>query len=137
MGSIYHSPHYYALTEEEAPEIFKTWGDVWSPSMFHARDYHCVCGWRSDALGGGIADLPAQELSTVLRGFSKGGSHNRLGFLGMIVLECPRCFEKFWFHITEYTVYAFEARGVWPIKRNLAVPKPLNRKEKRKAKRAQ
>lgn len=67
----------------------KSWGVQYNPSMYHALDLSCVCGWSAllnryhDHVVGFTLDVsPVCEIGA-----------------GIIVLECPRCFTKFWFHI--------------------------------------
>lgn len=79
-------------------ERFRSWGVRWDPSIQHTRDLCCpFCDWnpgfemktRGPYVVGFDTDVPRSPLSGVIGGF---------------ILECPKCFEKFWHHVFPVSV---------------------------------
>ena len=72
---------------------FKSWGERYSPSLYHAMDLACECGhWGFDFI---------MKIDQVV-GFSLDGPPSSSGLdIGIVIVECPLCFSKFWFHVRE------------------------------------
>ncbi len=96
----------------------RSWGVVYQNGMPYSAEYECLeCGWgwiRPEGFKG-IADLKERYQSLV--GFSTAviGNSVKSHVVGIFIIECPKCFQKFWFHCTQKnTEAARELCGSWP-----------------------
>ncbi|MBI2454355.1 MAG: hypothetical protein HYV54_02185 [Parcubacteria group bacterium] len=78
---------------------FISWGVKYSSDIPHSADLRCLeCRWS-------LARVESSERFIV--GFSTDGSLMKIPFFGVgkivggIIIECPECFSKFWFHVSE------------------------------------
>lgn len=91
----------------------RSWGVIWSEAIPRAGDWRCQnseCRWDFNA-----EDDSAQYVV----GFTTDGAYpSSLGGemrVGRIIIECPDCFEKFYFHVTADTVDSIRDNcAVWP-----------------------
>ena len=82
-------------------EVIKPWGQVYHSGIKYSDDWNCPSGdwgWLQsfDLL------FPNDRYKNVI-GFSPNQpflTHHIEGSVGIAILECPKCFEKFWFHIS-------------------------------------
>ena len=75
----------------------KPWGESWSPGIRMSIDIDCPsCGWLF------IMNRSLEKFNAVV-GFSNQIPFETKGLgikilIGIIIVECPKCFEKFCFH---------------------------------------
>jgi hypothetical protein len=78
---------------------YKAWGIAYNPAFQRAPDYQCQnCGWEF------VSPYIRREITfAAMVGFSPDmPTHpNKPKCVGILILECPDCFEKFWFHTTK------------------------------------
>lgn len=91
----------------------KNWGVTFSSAIRYAADFNCQeCdeymfgfsdGWKYlEQVVGFSQDLPFRS-STPERNF------------GLIIIECPLCFERFWIHCSELTTNLYKEKCPnWP-----------------------
>ncbi len=70
------------------------WGTFYTPDIRYAGGWQCLdCNY----------DFGYPNSVKVVIGFStdspKFTGNDKM--VGIVIVECPKCFEKFWFHITE------------------------------------
>ncbi len=92
---------------------FETWGTLYDPNnrdIPHSWDLECLkCSWRYH-IGDhehvvGFHPLTAYELVDP-------GSDKKVGVL---IIECPQCFSKFWLHVRRFTAETIRQRSdKWP-----------------------
>jgi hypothetical protein len=90
-----------------------SWGVTWTYAIPHSIDHDCEgCGKWSFSGG-------AQEDINRIVGFEYAPEP---GFMsekvGKLIVECPKCGSKFWWHIRIDTVTVLRDRGLcpqWPI----------------------
>ena len=87
---------------QNAPR-FHSWGVVWTEAIPRSADGSCLnCAWMFQ----GTQLVATVENLKQIVGFEYGpttvsGYHpstTRDGPIGKLIVECPRGFEKFWFH---------------------------------------
>lgn len=92
---------------------YRDWGiDFRSSDIPHSREFRCLyCGWLYQT-------LDAYECVVGFRllrrppPLSYGGES-----IGIVVIECPKCFEKFWLHLKELSVLLIKNySSKWPIR---------------------
>lgn len=103
-GELQDKPTSYSpVTEEEFEEARQAlnWGESLSPEIPYSRELCCKkCDWST------YGSRPSWE--NFVCGFSTNcpprppASFTRE--VGAIIVECPKCFSKFWFHATELTL---------------------------------
>lgn len=76
------------MTSFKIPE---PWGVSWSQAFYYSADYVCQCGWNF--MGVGLHKV--QHIVGFSRSCPISGSKPSAG---VVIVECPHCFEKFWFH---------------------------------------
>jgi hypothetical protein len=83
-----------------SPQEFESWGiQVGHPGVAYSRGWDCTeCKWR-------IENYRMIEWQQFAVGFSKDVPENpdrstETKMAGGIVIQCPRCSKKFWFHIS-------------------------------------
>lgn len=95
---------------------YKTWGVKYqphNPDISHSLDFECLeCGWKyslaglkryDSIVGFHLLDVPEFGF---LRSTKK---------IGILIVECPECFSKFWVHAMEDSAkYAKEYSSKWP-----------------------
>lgn len=83
------------------------WGEQWHEDIRHAKDFSCRgCGWR-------WMRAPIEEQYTCVAGWNpRPPSPSRVGNRGMVIIECPICFEKFWFHLDLVCLENAEMMGI-------------------------
>ena len=81
---------------------FKAWGQLYRPGIKRGDGSVCPeCGWDMHE---STAQLPSRLKAII--GFSLEQPATTRAFLsdvkriGIIIIECPECFEKFWYHCT-------------------------------------
>ncbi|MDO8590853.1 MAG: hypothetical protein Q7R65_02645 [bacterium] len=80
------------------------WGEKYNPVMPHAPGLCCPeCG--GVRLGFGLD----REWYQSIIGFSFALPTPKMGAAGVIILECPKCFSKFWVHILYESVRTVQA----------------------------
>jgi len=96
-----------------AKDEFVAWGEKYHPDIKYSSSWGCPCGkwgWftgfiKDNPYGHVVGFSPEQPFPT----------HHEEGSAGIIILECPRCFKKFWFHITlEHARYCMKLCPQWP-----------------------
>jgi len=75
-------------------KIFKAWGKIPTECM-KSSGYDCPhCGW--------FWEMSIQLLKDYIIGFEpKDMGENRPKIVGVIYVECPVCFTRFYFHVSE------------------------------------
>lgn len=77
-------------------EVFQSWGEPWNQSIRHSTDWNCdKCNWSF------LDQHPLPQIQYVV-GFSTNipiPSHQH-DVVGILIVECPNCFSKFFFHLT-------------------------------------
>lgn len=81
-------------------EEFKSWGvNIYNNGVRYSKGLNCPqCGWDW------WDELP-EESGKYIVGFSINPlflSFSTDHMVGALIIECPRCFPKFWFHVAEY-----------------------------------
>ncbi|MBI4155800.1 MAG: hypothetical protein HY507_01035 [Candidatus Zambryskibacteria bacterium] len=77
----------------------QSWGVSYNPAMTHAMDYECKCGWSW--IQAAMAHSQGNRYEQIV-GFDTNQPFQtaRAAYsIGIVIIECPRCFRKFWFHI--------------------------------------
>lgn len=83
------------------------WGERYNTSQPYALDHDCPnCEWRP-------------KFPDVYSKFATGFDPNcppskRENWCGAMVIECPECFTKYWFHVNEDLLEG--AKGLYPEK---------------------
>ena len=77
----------------------RSWGVVYNSNISYSRGYECLyCGWElyKSAKNGNKA------LVINIIGFSTDSPFRttKENVVGVVIIECPECFEKFCFHAT-------------------------------------
>jgi hypothetical protein len=75
---------------------WEAWGEPYNPSIPRGPDYDCqACGWDFMSF-----DVRSEQQKEAIVGFSPNMPvySNKPFAVGIFIVECPRCFEKFWFH---------------------------------------
>ena len=92
---------------------FRSWGVMYDPNnrdIPHSWDFECLeCGWRYHLndhheciVGFHLLGIPEIGLT---------GSKK----IGILIVECPECFSKFWLHAREITAeFIREHSTKWP-----------------------
>ncbi|MBI4120089.1 MAG: hypothetical protein HY454_01350 [Parcubacteria group bacterium] len=92
-------------------EELRSWGVSLTEDIPKSMDYECLdCGWGcwiTDAWKNGWAIGFDSDLS-------RGRVSTKDYVVGQLIIECPKCFSKFWFHITERNVQNMKRLGLWP-----------------------
>lgn len=90
-------------------ELLRSWGVAYSSAMPHSATYDCPeCGW-----GVGIGQLIAKSMIPYMVGFSTVLRKNN-EFPGGLIIECPACFCKFWFHLPQSNIDVLKYLNAWP-----------------------
>jgi len=91
-----------------------SWGVVYQESICYSRGYECLyCGWElyKAAKEGNVAivkNIVGFSTNIPLR-------TTKENVIGIVILECPQCFEKFCFHATtDYVELARQYCERWP-----------------------
>lgn len=89
----------------------RSWGVVWTEAIPLSRDWRCPhChGW---SFIGCVSDDKYDKIV----GFSTSQAYVSLAGVekpGVLIVECPNCFENFSFHITSPEIYR-ECCAAWP-----------------------
>lgn len=117
-------PHFKGEEGEKVNDLLKkggimsdelnSWGVVLTEAIPYSAGIDCRnCGWQF-----WLIDYPAAFEYVV-------GFDSHLGALdyfdtpankvkGRMIMECPKCFEKFWIHVHELTVQEMKRHGLWP-----------------------
>ncbi len=87
-------------------QFLRSWGIVYQNDITYSAEYECLeCGW--EWIDPKRSTLEAiKERYKALVGFSTSvvtGSV-KSHVVGIFIIECPKCFSKFWFHCTEGNV---------------------------------
>ncbi len=89
----------------------KSWGVVWTEAIPYSARWECKnpeCYWRP-TLG--------MRLYDHMVGFAHEPIVKRdQSIAGKMIVECPRCFEKFWFHVHDMNVEDMMVSKNWPRK---------------------
>jgi hypothetical protein len=87
---------------EKRKKPIRSWGVVWNESIPRASAWYCLnCGWQ--CLVGGF------NWYKYVIGFDSGPyGHPK------IIIECPECFEKFWFHCQDFVDSLMRDCPNWP-----------------------
>ena len=76
---------------------WRSWGLSWNESFCRTIDWECrQCGWS-------YFSHNRVERAKYVVGFSTNQPFpsGQIGIVGILIVECPNCFSKFWFHIPE------------------------------------
>lgn len=77
------------------PIEIRSWGKQYHQGIRYAPDYGCPkCGWPHPMFPGGFEKVLAHIV-----GYTDASTAKQQ--CGGIVVECPKCFTKFWFHLKE------------------------------------
>ena len=92
-------------------EELRSWGVPLTEDVPKSKDFKCLdCRWECWIMN-------ALKNGWVI-GFDSDLSHGRVStrnhVVGQVIIECPRCFLRFWFHITEHNVQNMKRFGLWP-----------------------
>lgn len=79
----------------------KAWGKRWSPNQHYAVDHDCQCGW-SMFKGDPDPFERVKFFASRIVGFDPSVPRSRTqpNAVGGLIIQCPDCFELFWWHIT-------------------------------------
>jgi hypothetical protein len=93
----------------------RSWGVAYNSGIVYSRGYECLyCGWElysASLVAGGIV-RHLIGFSTDLRSLPKTTKGD---VVGIAILECPQCSEKFCFHASkDYINLAIERCPHWP-----------------------
>lgn len=95
-------------------KTLRSWGVQYQPNDIdipHSYDYQCLkCGWNyfsvknyDNIVGFHKLDVPQYG---ILLGLKK---------IGILIIECPKCFSRFWIHIMESSAeFIMENSSDWP-----------------------
>jgi hypothetical protein len=84
--------------------ILRPWGVVWNESIPYAKNWRCqFCAWE--------CVLGKTDWYKYVVGFEFDQNNRE-----RIILECPQCFEKFWFHCDAEGFGLTEICQNWPQK---------------------
>jgi hypothetical protein len=88
----------------------ESWGESFSNDFGHSPGTNCPnCYWQLNGMG-----FP-QGLFTFIVGFTTDGPiSTREGVVGIFIVECQKCFEKYWFHARSGHIEACKRVGRWP-----------------------
>ena len=93
---------------------FRSWGEGWNPGIKLSRGLDCPnCGWA-------FAMIHDLEKFNSIVGFFKGTPFETRGLgikvlIGVLILECPECFEKYCFHTdANYANLCLDYCDKWP-----------------------
>ncbi len=91
--------------------MWKTWGVRYNQDFPYSKDWRCrECGWS-------FFDEDTEKSGPCVVGFSTDYTvhSSQFGVAGVLIVECPKCFSKFFFHVTHLllksVVYAMPQ---WP-----------------------
>ncbi len=92
----------------------KTWGVSYqhgNPDVPHSWDYECLeCKWSYFS-----AESFDQIVGFHLLSEPEYGITTSYKKIGIFIIECPKCFSKFWIHATEDIMeYAIHGCQKWP-----------------------
>jgi hypothetical protein len=87
----------------------RSWGVSYQGDYVHSPGYDCPhCHWKDQ-----WANLRIKTLVPYIVGFdatlTKGAK-----LPGAFIIECPKCFEKFWFHAAAPSVDLLKLMDAWP-----------------------
>ena len=90
---------------------FLDWGVMNNESIPHSLDFECLeCGWKYKTVDAFECVVGFTLLRRPIPN-SIGGEK-----IGIVVVECPKCFEKFWIHLQESSVQYIKNHSTkWPI----------------------
>lgn len=88
----------------------RSWGESFNQALGHSPDTNCPhCYWQLNGIG-----LP-QGIFTFIVGFTTDGPvSGRGGIAGIFIVECQKCFEKYWFHAGAGHIETCKRVGRWP-----------------------
>lgn len=82
------------------------WGEQWHPGISRSKDWICDnCNWSWMR-----ANSDTQDQCIVGWNPDPPMPSNTRG-AGMVIVECPKCFEKFWFHLEPICLECAEENG--------------------------
>lgn len=88
---------------------YKSWGVSHDPSITHSNDLDCPnCHWSHPG-----SNIRVSNLIPYIVGFDIQVGRNQK-FPGGFIIECPECFEKFWFHAAAASIDLLKLKGAWP-----------------------
>jgi hypothetical protein len=92
---------------------YTSWGESYHPGIHRSNDWGCPqCNWSIVSLS-----APHEGIRENLIGFSVNQPipSRRENIVGILLFECPECFEKFWFHATNDAIAVIRSSSAkWP-----------------------
>lgn len=95
---------------------YRSWGQVFNPSFRHSGGDACPsCLWELSGWAQDGTQLPKGYWTYVV-GFTLDAPPSVWPdiVVGALIIECPQCFEKFWFHCTKEMLKTAVRLGAWP-----------------------
>jgi hypothetical protein len=87
---------------------YKSWGVHFTNDIDYAGNFRCQeCDWPGSSACWHKTDKH-------IIGFSKDfNPTDSMQKFGKLIIKCPRCHEKFWFHINGYVADSLIDEGLW------------------------
>jgi len=96
----------------------KSWGEPYIAGMEHSSDANCSnpsCDWKLTKWSHIDGSALPQGWCTYIIGFSIEVPRSmRSSKVGGLIIECPKCFTKYFYHVRIDSIEMCKIKGKWP-----------------------